>query len=64
MGRSIHGRRGSRSAEDGEALPLARAGAMDALNAADTRDLVPPPSVTEQTTTLLDSTPLKKGGRE
>jgi hypothetical protein len=64
MGRSIQGRRGSRSTEDGEALPAAHVGAIPALNAADTRNMVPPPSVTEHTTTLLDSTPLKKGGRE
>jgi hypothetical protein len=64
MGRSIQNRQNQAAAEDGPALPLTRAGARPVLNGADTRDMVPPPSVTEHTTALLDSVPAKKGGRE
>jgi hypothetical protein len=61
MGRSIQGRRGQDSAEGGPALPIAQADVRSALNPADTRDLVRPPSVTENTTALLDPAPVKKG---
>jgi hypothetical protein len=64
MGRSIQRRQNQAAAEDGPALPTTQAAARPVLNAADTRDLVPPPSVTENTTTLLDPMPAKKGGRE
>lgn len=63
MGRSIQAKRGQES--EGEAtLPAAQAAARPTLNAADTRDLVQPPSVTENTTALLDAVPAKKGRRE
>ena len=61
MGRSIQGRRGQEPAEGGHPLPASQAGARSALNAADTRDMVRPPSVTENTTTLLDPVSVKKG---
>jgi hypothetical protein len=64
MGRSIQGRRGQDSAEGGPAPPAAQTDVRPALNPADTRDLVRPPSVTENTTALLDPSPSKKGGRE
>lgn len=62
IGRSIQGKRGREAAEVGTALP-AQGGARSALNAADTGDLVRPPSVTENTTALLDPVPLKRGGK-
>jgi hypothetical protein len=64
MGRSIQARRVQESVEGGATLPAARDGAPPTLNAADTRDLVQPPSVTENTTALLESIPAKKGRRE
>ena len=64
MGRSIQPRRGQEPAEGGATLPAAQAGARPTLNAADTRDLVRPPSVTENTTALLDPAPAKRGRRE
>lgn len=45
----------------GSGLPAAKGGGRSALNAADTGDLVRPPSVTESTTALLDPVPVKKG---
>lgn len=60
MGRSIQVRRVQESVEGEQRLSSARAGA---LNAADTRGLVRPPSVTENTTALLDSAPPEQGGR-
>ena len=64
MGRSIQARRGPEAVEEGATLTAARAGARPTLNAADTRDLVRPPSVTENTTALLDTAPAKRGRRE
>jgi hypothetical protein len=64
MGRSIQGKRGQDSAEGGPTLPTARADVRPTLNPADTRDLVRPPSVTENTTALLDPAPSKKGGQQ
>jgi hypothetical protein len=64
MGRSIQKRQHQAAAEGGQALPTTQAGVRPVLNAADTRDLVPPPSVTEHTTELLDPIPAKKGGGE
>jgi hypothetical protein len=64
IGRSIQ-RRQSQAADEGHpAIPMSRAGARSVLNAADTRDLIPPPGVTENTTELLEPIPAKKGGRE
>ena len=63
LGRSIQGRRSQGETEGGPTLPTAQAGARSALNTADTSDLVRPPSVTENTTALLDPAPLKKGGK-
>jgi hypothetical protein len=63
MGRSIQ-RREPESVGGGATLPAAQAESRPTLNAADTRDLVPPPSVTENTTALLDAVPAKKGRRE
>lgn len=60
LGRSLQGRRGRGPAEVGSELP-AQGNARSALNAADTGDLVRPPSVTENTTALLDPLPAKKG---
>ena len=64
MGRSIQRRQNQTSAEGDPALPTAQAGVRPVLTAADTRGLVRPPSVTENTTALLDSTPVKKGGKK
>jgi hypothetical protein len=64
IGRSIQGGRGRGPAEGGLALPAARAGARPSLNPADTGGLVRPPSVTENTTALLDPVPLKRGGKK
>jgi hypothetical protein len=64
MGRSIQRRQNPAAAEGGRTPPTTPAGARPALNAADTRDLVPPSSVTEHTTSLLDPVPAKRGGRE
>jgi hypothetical protein len=64
IGRSLQGGRNRGAAEGGTALPVAQGGARSALNAAETGDLVRPPSVTENTTALLDPVPLKKGGRK
>lgn len=61
MGRSIQRRQGQGPAEGGRTLPTPQAEVWPALNAADTRDLVRPPSVTEHTTVLLDRVPPKKG---
>ena len=62
IGRSIQGMRSQGSAEGEPALPSAQGAARSALSAADTRDLVRPQSVTENTTALLDPAPSKKGG--
>jgi hypothetical protein len=43
----------------GAAFPAAQGNARSALNAADTEDFVRPPSVTENTTALLDPAPVK-----
>lgn len=64
IGRSIQGRRGQESAGVGPALPAAQGGERPVLGAADTGDMVRPPSVTENTTALLDPVPAKKGGKE
>ena len=64
IGRSIQGKRGEGTGEGGPALPAAQGSARPALDAADTRGLVRPPSVTENTTALLDPVPVKKGGKE
>lgn len=64
LGNSLQGRRTRRADEGGPKLPAAHGGSRPTLDAADTRDLVPPPSVTENTTVLLDHIPAKKGGRE
>ncbi len=64
IGRSIRGLRSQGPAEGEPALPAAQGGARTALNTADTRDLVRPPSVTENTTAILDRVPLKKGGNK
>ena len=64
MGRSIQRRQNQTAAEGDLTLPTAQAGARPVLNAADTRGLVPTPSVTENTTALLDPVPARKGGRE
>lgn len=64
MGRSLQQRQGQAAAEDGPALPTAQAEARPVLNAADTRDLVPPPSVTENTTALLDLSPVNKTSKK
>ncbi|HEX8148064.1 MAG TPA: hypothetical protein VF591_12860 [Pyrinomonadaceae bacterium] len=61
MGRSIQGRRDREEFEGGPTLQEPKARAQSALNAADTRDMVRPPSVTEHTTTLLDPVSVKKG---
>ena len=61
IGRSIHGRGSEVPAEGAPSLPAAQGGARSALNAADTGGLVRPPSVTENTTSLLDPLPVKKG---
>jgi hypothetical protein len=63
LGSSLQGRRVRGAAEGGTILPAAQGGSRPTLNSADTRDLVPRPSVTENTTALLDSIPTKKGGR-
>jgi hypothetical protein len=62
IGRSIQGGRSRGSAEGGPALPAAQGGARSALNAADTGGLVRPPSVTENTTELLEPGRLRRGG--
>lgn len=64
MGRSIQKRRHQQAAEGDPPLPAAQAGGRPTLNAADTRDLVRPPSVTENTTALLDPVPAKEGRRK
>jgi hypothetical protein len=65
IGRSIQGMRSQGTAEGGPALPAAKGAARPSMNAADTAGLVRPPSVTENTTALLDPVPLKKdGGRK
>lgn len=64
MGRSIQRRQGQEASESGPALSATQPGTRPVLNAADTRDIVCPPSVTENTTALLKSVPAKKGGRE
>jgi hypothetical protein len=63
MGRSIQRRQNQTAAEGDPPLPTAQAGAgaRPVLDAADTRGLVPPPSVTENTTALLDHVPVKRG---
>ena len=61
MGRSIQGRRGQVTAEGGPALSPPQVAARSALKPADTTDLVRPPSVTEETTALLDPTRAKRG---
>ncbi|HEX6624846.1 MAG TPA: hypothetical protein VF064_14135 [Pyrinomonadaceae bacterium] len=62
LGRGTQGRRGQESDGGSQALPARQGAAPPALNAADTEDLVRPPSVTENTTALLDPVPAKKGG--
>jgi hypothetical protein len=64
MGRSIQGRGGQEPGDGGPTQPAAQAGAPPSLNAADTRDLVRPPSVTDNTTALLDPVPVKKSGKK
>ena len=64
LGRGVQGRRGQESAGGGPALPAAQAGAVPALNAADTGDMVSRTSVTENTTALLDPVPAKKAKSE
>lgn len=64
MGRSIQRRRGQDAAEDRQALPIPPAEARSALNPADTRDMVRPPSVTEQTTALFNPAGTKKGEQQ
>ncbi len=64
LGSSLQGRRMRGADAGGRTLPAAQGGPRATLHAADTRDLVSPPSVTENTTALLDSIPAKKGGRE
>jgi hypothetical protein len=61
IGRSIQGGRSRGAPEGGTALPAAQGGTHPTLNAADTGGLVRPPSVTENTTALLDAVPGKKG---
>jgi hypothetical protein len=63
MGRSIQKRQKQTAAEGDPPLP-AQAGEFPTLNAAQTRDLVRPPSVTENTTALLDPVPAKGGRRK
>jgi hypothetical protein len=60
LGSSLQGRR----TRGGTTFPAAQGGSRPTLNSADTRDLVPPPSVTENTTVLLDPISVKKGRRE
>lgn len=64
MGRSIQGRRGQEPLGGDRPLPAAQSGTRPSLNAADTSDLARPPSVTENTTALLDPVSLKKGGKK
>lgn len=64
IGRSMQGRGGRDAAAGGPALPAARGETRRTLNAADTGDLVRPPSVTEGTTALLDHVPLKRGEKK
>lgn len=61
LGRSIQGRRSQGSDEGGQALPAAQEEARRSLNAADTRDLIRPPSVTEHTTELLEPGRARRG---
>ena len=61
LGRSIEARRSQGAAEGGPALPTSPGAARPALGAADTSDLLRPPSVTENTTALLDQVPRKAG---
>lgn len=64
IGRSLQVGRSRGAAEGGTALPAAQGGVRSALNAALTGDLVRPPSVTENTTALLDPVPVQKGGKK
>ena len=64
IGRSLQGRQGRESDEGGHALPAPRGAAAPALNEADTADLLRPPSVTENTTALLDPVPAKQGNKK
>lgn len=67
MGRSIQVRRGQGPVEGGrelQAAHVAQAGARPSLDAADMGDLVPPPSVTDNTTALLDPIPARREGQE
>ena len=61
LGRSIQGRRGQEPAGGEAPLPAVRGGARPALSAADTGDLVRPPSVVENTTALLNPARMEKG---
>jgi hypothetical protein len=62
IGRSIQGGRSRGATEGGPALPAAQGRARPALNAADTGGLVRPPSVTENTTELLEPGRVRRGG--
>lgn len=64
IGRGVHDRRGQEPAGGTPSLPAAQGGEPRALGAADTAGLARPPSVSEETTALLDPLPLKKGGKE
>lgn len=60
LGHSIEARRSRESAVGSPTLPATEGRARPALDAADTGDLVRPPSVTENTTALLNPVPAKK----
>lgn len=65
LGRSIQMRRSQEpAAGGGMELPPGQGRARPSLRAADTGDLVRPPSVTEDPTALLDPVPLKKGEKK
>jgi hypothetical protein len=64
IGRSIHGRRTHEPAVRLQSLSAAHKGERPVLGAADTGDLVRPPSITESTTALLDPVPAKKTERQ
>lgn len=64
IGRSIQGRQSRESEEGGRVLPRPQGAAPPALQAADTGEMVRAPSVTENTTALLESVPVKKGGKK
>lgn len=60
LGRSIQARRSQELAGGNTTLPAAQGQARPALGAAETADLIRPPSVTENTTALLDRVPARK----